>query len=170
LTPIEKHQAQFELLMVVANEWDRPAEFIAEFNIFHSLCRRLRPVICGEATELENAEKIAKDLRKEGTEIALLTPDQLLGALAVAVATYVVECLPFLSAHAPIVTGASLLAICLGHRKLCVQFAEFEKSYKQEMDVFAGRTFTISGSLATNDGRPCGNRVRISGTRCWIHS
>ena len=168
-TVINAHRLQFELLAAFAHEWERPTEFLAEFNIFHSLCRRLRPAICGEAKALENAEKIAKDLQKAGTNIALLTPNQLLGATAVTVASYLVQALPFLSPHAPIVTGASLLAVCLGHRIFCARLAEFEKSYKLDMDAFARRTFAVCGSLATSDGLPCGNRVRTNGTRCWIH-
>ena len=146
-----------------------PDRIYGRVQYFHSLCGRLRPAVCGEAKSLENAEKIAKDLKKDGVDITLLTPNQLLGAAAVTVATYLTTQVPSLSAYAPIVTGATLLAICMGHRKLCTQLAAFEKSYNPELDAFAKRKFGLCGSLATNDGNPCRNRVRLGGTRCWIH-
>lgn len=164
------HQTQFDVLVQVAADWKRPIEFVAEFNIFHFLCKRLRPVVCGEAKSLENAEKIAKDLQKAGTDVALFSPNQLLGATSVTVATYLVQSVQILSGNAPLVTGATLLAVCFGQRKLCKLLTNFQKSYDQQKDRFANRDFPLCGSLATNDKQPCGNRVRNAGEKCWVHA
>jgi hypothetical protein len=164
------HQAQVDLLLQVAAEWKRPVEYVAEYNIFYSLCKRLRPVLCGEAKGLENAEKIAKDLQKAGAEVSLFTPNQLLGAASVSVASYLVECIPLLSGNTPIVTGATLLTICFGQRKLCALLTEFEKSNDKSKDRFARRDFPACGSVATRDKQPCANRVRNRGEQCWIHA
>lgn len=163
------HRIQFELLTQVAVDWKRPIEFLAEFNIFHWLCKRLRPVVCGEAKSLENAEKIAKDVKKAGTDVTLFSLNQLLGAASVTIATYLVQSVTVLSGSAPLVTGVTLLALCFGQRKLCKLLTNFENSYDKKKDDFANRDFPICGSLATNDKEPCGNRVRNPGDRCWIH-
>jgi hypothetical protein len=170
LETIRMHQAQFELLTVIAAEWERPVEIIGEFNIFYSLSKRFRPIVCGESKALENAEKIAKDLRKSGRDVALITPNQLLGAASVTIAGSFVAALPWLSPHTPIVTGVTLLAMCLGQRKLCMLLVDFEKSYDKRKDTFAAGHFPICSCTNTGDRDPCRNRVRTEGMRCWIHA
>jgi hypothetical protein len=170
LETIEAHRAQFNLLILFAAEWARPAEFVAEFNVFHSICKRLKPVVCGESKALENTEKIAKDLQKAGSDVMVFSPNQLLGAVSVTVAGYLVQALPWLSPHAPIVTGATLLALCLGQRHLCSLLKDFVDSYQPTKDAFANHLFPLCGSVQTGDRKPCGNRVRTEGLRCWIHA
>lgn len=167
---IDAHRTQADLLILFAAEWARPPEFVAEFNIFHSICKRLSPVVCGESKALENTEKIAKDLQKAGRDVTVFSPNQWLGALAVMVAGYLVRTQPWLSPHTPILTGATLMVICLGQRRLCSLLKHFVESYQPRKDAFAGRVFPVCGSIQTGDRRPCGNRVHRKGLRCWIHA
>jgi hypothetical protein len=109
---LRKHNAQYSLLEDVALDWHRPIEYIAEYNVALSLCRRIRPVVCGEAKALENQEKIAKELQKSGFSVSPFSLNQGLGIAAVTVASYLVQHVPALSQHSPIVAGTTLLLLC----------------------------------------------------------
>jgi hypothetical protein len=98
---IERHREQFDLLMMVTEEWKRPAECLGEYNIFHSLCKTFRPYICGKAHGLKEAEKVAKDMKKNGTEVSLWTPEHFIGASAVTTATELIQHFPSLAPHTP---------------------------------------------------------------------
>lgn len=168
---IATHAPQREILELFAAEWTRPVEFLAEFNLFHSMCKRLRPLVCDDWKALDNAEKIAKELRKEGQDVQLLTKNQIIGAASVGLATYLVQNLPWLSTdHMPLVAGTTLLGVCMGQRKLCQLLTDFVNSNDESKDRFANVDFPHCGSTDTNDGKPCGNRVREHGLLCWIHA
>jgi len=168
---IRLHRSQAELLDFFAAEWSRPAEYMGEFNIFYSICKKLRPIVCGKSEVLERAEKVADDLRKQGPEVNLLTLNQVLGVASVSFASYLVHHLSWLSPdHMPIVTGCTLLVTCLGQNKLCESMMSFESTYSERLDRFAGCEFPRCGSIDTRDNQPCGNRVREKGKRCWIHA
>jgi hypothetical protein len=167
---IAANEAQFALLEKIAREWNRPIEYVAEFNVFLSLCRRFRPIACGEAKALEDVEKIAKDLEKQGTPTAMLSLNQGLGIAAAAMAAYLVQQLPDLSDYSPIVTGASLLFLCFGQRKLCQFMTSFEATYDEKKDSFATRQFYVCGSTSTRNGTPCGALVHSPGQRCARHA
>lgn len=167
---IRDHQYQYDLLESVALEWNRPVECVAEYNIFMSLCKKLRPVICGQQKALAVADKIAKELQRQGEPVAMVTPNQLIGAAAVAIATYLGESVSVLADSGALTTGVTLFVLCLGQQRLCRFLADFERSYDDSKDCFATHSFPICGSLETRDGTPCRALVRVEGTRCYRHA
>lgn len=167
---LEEHHAQYSLLEDVALEWRRPVETIAEYNIALSLCRRVRPIVCGEAKALETQEKIAKELEKSGTSVSPFSLNQALGIAAVTMASYLVQEMPILTGHAPIVSGTTLLLMCVGQRRLCKLMKDFEDSDDKKKDRFASRQFYVCGSTSTATGNPCGMLVREPGLRCARHT
>ncbi len=167
---IASHEARFSLLAQIAGDWHRPIEYVAEYNVFLWLCRKFRPIVCGEAKTLENSEKIAKDLEKQGIDVATLSMNQGFGIAAVTVASYLSQQLPDLANHSPIVTGATLLVLCFGQRKLCKFMTEFDASYDKSKDRFATRSFPVCGSTDTRTSQPCGALVRAPGLRCARHA
>lgn len=164
------HQTKLELLEQLAQEWNRPLELLAEFNVFLSLCRRFKPLVCGEAKALENSEKIAKDLEKQGISVSSLSLNQGLGIAATTIATYLAQGVPNLSAHSPIVTGLTLLLLCYGQRRVCALMTTFEAKYDEKKDRFATREFYVCGATSTRDGTPCERLVRAPGLRCARHA
>jgi len=167
---LRKHHAQYSLLEDVALEWGRPVEFIAEYNIALSLCRRVRPIVCGEAKALETQEKIAKELERSGIGVSPFSLNQGLGLAAVMVASYLVQQMPSLAEHPPIVAGTTLLLMCVGQRRLCKLMKDFEDSYDKKKDRFASREFYVCGSTSTATRKPCGALVREPGLRCARHA
>jgi hypothetical protein len=160
--------SRYELLMKFAEEWDRPVQYLAEYNLFLSICKRIRPIICSESKMLEQVEKVGKDLQKTGQGVSFFSINNLLGVTSVSVATQLVQNVEFLSAsYLPIVTGITLLLSCYGQNKLCNFLKGFEESYDPKKDRFAGSN--RCNSTATNNGAPCMNPVKESGKPCWIH-
>src|ERR1035437_8067914 len=108
--------ARRDLLLNFAAEWGRGIDQLAEYNIFLSMCKRLRPVVCGESKVVEQADKIAADLRKKGVTVSGFSLNDMLGAASLTIATYLVQHVSFLSAGVlPLVSGATLLVCCFGH-------------------------------------------------------
>jgi hypothetical protein len=167
---VAEHGPQYDVLEQVAWDWQRPIEYVAEFNVFVWLCKRFSPIVCGEAKALENAEKIAKDLEKKGFDASALSLNQGIGIAAVTLASHLGQAVPELADHSPIVTGATLLLLCFGQRKVCHFMTTFQSSYDKEKDRFAIREFFVCGSESTRDGRPCRALVRSAGRRCARHA
>ena len=167
---IRKHELQYCLLEDVAHEWHRPIDRVAEFNIAISLCRWFQPVVCGEAKALEDQEGIAKEFQKSGFGITPFSLGQGLGAAAISIASCLVQGVPSLLAHEPIIAGTTLLLMCMGQRKLCHLMGQFEKSYDRKKDRFATHVFYVCGSTSTKAGRPCEALVKRAGSRCPRHS
>ena len=167
---LETYGAQYSFLEDVSQEWNRPVELLAEYNIAMTLCRRFRPLVCGEAKAIEAQEKIAKELEKSGIGAYPFSLNQGLGAVAATIASYITQQLPELAEHSPIVVGTTILLMCFGQRKLCGIMKEFEATYDSRKDKSLSKEFFVCGSTTTATGRPCGTLVRIPGCRCARHS
>jgi hypothetical protein len=167
---IDTYESQFALLETIAIEWNRPVQFIAEYNVFLWLCRRFRPIICGEDKAFESSEKIAKDLEKKGIDASIISVNQGLGIAAATIASHLTNHVPVLANHSPIVTGAMLLILCLGQRKACKLMTDFEATYDKSKDRFATHEFYVCGSTNTRDAKPCLALVRTPGKRCMRHA
>lgn len=166
----EHNRIQSKLLVRVAATWDRPVEVLHEYNIFHWLCEKLQPVVCEDSKALEQADKVAQELRKQGGDVTTLSSKSILAATSVGVANLLVESAPWLSSHSAIVTGYTVLAVWLGKEKLCNfirGFLENEPTkYKPEKDSEKGRYPKCD---STKDGKRCSMRVPDQGDKCWIH-
>ena len=139
-----------------------------KFNLFLSLSKRLRPILCGESKVFEQAEKITKELKKAGENVSMLSIHDTMGIAACGIASYIVQQVPVLTpAHQPIVAGVTLLVCTYGHRRICKALSDALASYDPVKDRFAG---SFRCGAATNDGTPCQNPVRREGTLCWIHA
>jgi hypothetical protein len=174
------HQPSFDLitqfsnrvafLQAVSDELQRPVEVLFEFNLFLSICKGLKPIICKKEEILERAEKVAKDLQKQGGLVWFPTIDQVIGTVSLEVARYFVQSSTWLKpCHVPVVTAFTLLVVCYGHNRLCQLLTNFIASNDPKKDQFAGHDFPRCGSTHTQDGSPCRNRVIRQGLRCWIH-
>ena len=167
---IDNNKDCVEFLVLVSKELDRPVEVLFEFNIFMSLCKKLKSIVCDEVEVLKRAEKIAKELNKQGNNVSLITTNQVLGAAAVAFATYLVQNSSWLQgSHMPIVTGFTILAVSIGQNRLCNLITDFIESDDPKKDRFAKYEFPTCNSTDTRDRKPCRNRVVEEGLRCWIH-
>lgn len=170
-TAIDQNRLQADLLNLIAEEWHRPVEYLGEYNIFHSLCRWLRPAFCGTSEVMQQTEGAAKELREQGHDVALWSRAQLLNTVTYGVQSYLLQSVPALSPeHLPIIAGFTLLAIIFGQNTLCRFLADFEASYDQSKDRFTERTFPRCGSTHTQTSQPCKNKVRQEGMHCWIHA
>lgn len=164
----ENSSQQFELLSQFAQEWDRPVHHLAEFNIFLSICKRIRPFICNENKVFEQAEKVGKELVKSGHKVSIISLNDLIGVGALSVGTYLIQNVSFLSsAPLPIVAGLIVLLSCYGQRKFCLFLKDFEESYDPNKDRFGG-AFQCN-SKETKNGLPCKNPVNKEGRLCWRH-
>ncbi len=167
---IEENKTQSDLLVYIASEWARPVEYLHEYNIFLSLCKKLIPVVCESSKALDQLDRVASELRKQGHDTLPWTPRTVLTAASIGAATYLVEVIPLLHIEQrPIVVSCTILLLLFGQKKLCELMRAFESSDDKTKDKFAGRDFPRCGSTETRDGTPCQNTVCDDEFRCWIH-
>lgn len=168
---IAQNQTKAQLLVLFAAEWDRPVETLFEFNIFLSMCKVLKPVICNENKPIKNAKAISKLLQKEGHDVSLLTTDKVIAIAALSASNYFIESVSWLSdEHIPIVLGCTLLTLCYSQNALCQLITEFIGSDDPKKDRLANVTFPQCKSNNTTNGKPCKNKVVRDGVACWIHA
>lgn len=167
---LSKYKSEVDLLIRFSAEWERPVEYLGEFNIFHSLCKALRPLFCDESKTLKKIEEVSEEIRKQGNDLTLISKNQALGVASVTAASYFMQSIPWLNeSHLPVVTGLTLFSLCFTQRQICKYATEFLQSYDPNKDFFLGKEFERCGSKDTNDRSPCRNRVRSNGQKCWIH-
>jgi hypothetical protein len=131
---IAAHRREYDLLAAVADEWNRPMWTVAEFNIFLSLCRRARPVLCGESKAVEKAAKAAAALKSVEGSASVLTPSALITMGATEVASELATRMPELAEHTSIITAFTLILAFYGHEKACAYLRQFIASYDADLD------------------------------------
>ncbi len=168
---ISENWAKAELLVMFASDWDRPVERLFEFNIFLSICKKLKPIICSESKIFKDAEKASKELQKQGYDVSLVNTNQLIAIAALSTSNYFVNSVGWLNPeHAPMVLGCTLLILCFGQNNLCQLISNFIDSDDPKKDRLANVSFAVCSSQNPSNGQSCKNRVSQSGTRCWIHA
>jgi hypothetical protein len=131
---IAAHRHEYDLLVTVAREWNKPIWSLAEYNIFSSLCRWTTPVLCGESEAFKKAAEAAEELRKDGGSASVLTPSSLITWGAAQVATELAATVPQFAEHTPTVTTFALILAFYGHSKACAYLKRFLASYRANLD------------------------------------